>query len=114
MDINIEQIETELIERRQALIGRMEQLNQEKTRADEPLTQDIDDQVIAVELDQVIDGLDDIAVKQLNLINSALERINEGEYGNCIMCGEKISAKRLKALPYVLTCINCADDKNIH
>lgn len=41
-------------------------------------------------------------------IEAAITRIDEGEYGYCISCGEQIAAKRLDADPTVATCIACA------
>jgi RNA polymerase-binding transcription factor DksA len=41
-------------------------------------------------------------------IRTALERIENGTYGICVTCGDKINAKRLQALPYATQCINCA------
>ncbi|MFN2332456.1 MAG: TraR/DksA family transcriptional regulator [Halomonas sp.] len=39
----------------------------------------------------------------------ALARIGRGEFGECIECGEWISAKRLEWDPTVLKCIDCAE-----
>ena len=41
-------------------------------------------------------------------IEAAIKRIDEGEYGYCIACGEEIAPKRLAADPTVATCIACA------
>jgi DnaK suppressor protein len=40
-------------------------------------------------------------------IKDALERIKDGTYGFCEMCGEKISDERLKARPVTTVCIDC-------
>jgi DnaK suppressor protein len=44
----------------------------------------------------------------LGQVESALERIEEGTYGDCEECGAKIPKARLDALPYALLCIKCA------
>ncbi|MHB8788323.1 MAG: TraR/DksA family transcriptional regulator [Desulfobulbaceae bacterium] len=41
-------------------------------------------------------------------IEVALKRIDAGEYGYCIFCGEEIAEGRLRFDPSVLTCIACA------
>ena len=41
-------------------------------------------------------------------VEAAIQRIDEGEYGTCIACGEPIPAKRLEADPTAATCIACA------
>ncbi len=42
-------------------------------------------------------------------IASALERINNGDYGYCFECGESINPGRLKANPAAALCIDCAE-----
>lgn len=44
----------------------------------------------------------------LQRIESALERMESGEYGLCVACGEPIAENRLEADPGVLLCLACA------
>lgn len=44
----------------------------------------------------------------LALIEAALERIEDGVYGQCEECGARIPKTRLNALPYATMCIKCA------
>lgn len=44
---------------------------------------------------------------QIDGFKDALVRINEGTYGVCEGCSEKISKKRLKAVPFARFCISC-------
>ena len=44
----------------------------------------------------------------LDLIEMALERIEDGTYGQCDECGVKIPKARLNALPYAPFCVKCA------
>ena len=41
-------------------------------------------------------------------IKAALERIEEGEWGYCLTCGEEIAAARLRHDPSVPCCVGCA------
>jgi DnaK suppressor protein len=41
-------------------------------------------------------------------IDAALARLEEGEFGYCIDCGETIAAKRLELDPTIPTCVSCA------
>jgi DnaK suppressor protein len=41
-------------------------------------------------------------------IKAALERIDEGEWGYCLNCGEEIAEARLRHDPSTPTCIKCA------
>ena len=44
----------------------------------------------------------------LEQIDEALERIEDGSFGQCEECGVKIPEPRLEALPYAALCIQCA------
>ena len=41
-------------------------------------------------------------------IEAALQRIEEGEFGYCVSCGEEIQVRRLEYDPSVATCVDCA------
>ncbi len=45
---------------------------------------------------------------ELGHIEAALKRIENGSYGYCVTCGERIAPKRLEHDPAVRQCINCA------
>lgn len=45
--------------------------------------------------------------RQLDQLEAALERLQQGKYGVCDVCGQRISAGRLKALPAATTCVSC-------
>lgn len=45
---------------------------------------------------------------ELVKIEQALGRIDEGEYGYCVACGEEVGAKRLEIDPAATHCIRCA------
>jgi len=39
----------------------------------------------------------------------ALQRIQDGSYGSCLECGDEISPKRLKAVPWASYCVQCQE-----
>ena len=43
----------------------------------------------------------------LSKINQALEKIDEGDFGECSSCGEDIGLKRMLARPVAELCIDC-------
>lgn len=47
-------------------------------------------------------------MSELNLINQALERIDNDQYGHCETCGEAIDLERLKARPEANNCLEHA------
>ena len=61
-----------------------------------------------------IDIQDDIGVALIQLkaetlkkIDTALRRIEEGDYGDCVECGGEIAEARLHALPFAVRCRGC-------
>jgi len=44
----------------------------------------------------------------LELVNEALDRLEQGKFGLCVECGDPISKPRLQAIPYTRHCIHCA------
>ncbi len=47
----------------------------------------------------------------LEQIESSLERIEEGTYGQCEECGVKIPKARLNAIPFATLCVRCAEQQ---
>ncbi len=45
---------------------------------------------------------------ELGRIDAALRRLDAGEYGYCLVCGEAIATARLDFDPAVTTCVDCA------
>ena len=44
-------------------------------------------------------------------IEEALQKIERGDYGECLNCGEDIGMQRLKARPVAQLCIDCKSDQ---
>ena len=44
----------------------------------------------------------------LRRIAAALKRVDDGEFGTCLECGEPINPRRLEFDPTVLLCVDCA------
>ena len=45
----------------------------------------------------------------LNLIDTAIRKIDDASYGDCETCKKSISVKRLLAMPYAPLCIKCQE-----
>ncbi|WGW11361.1 TraR/DksA C4-type zinc finger protein [Saxibacter everestensis] len=45
---------------------------------------------------------------EVNEIDAALLRVEDGSYGKCQQCGEPIAPARLEALPATRLCLSCA------
>lgn len=56
---------------------------------------------------EILHELTDTQRNLLDLITTALEKIDKKEYGICEKCKKLIPAKRLKVLPWAKYCITC-------
>ncbi|MFB3815923.1 MAG: TraR/DksA family transcriptional regulator [Terriglobales bacterium] len=45
----------------------------------------------------------------LQAVDTALERMREGTFGECAACGASISSKRLEAVPWTQYCVACQE-----
>ena len=49
----------------------------------------------------------------LHKIEEALKRLDEQSYGNCFECGDEISERRLRALPFAVRCKDCEEAREV-
>ncbi|HHL39560.1 MAG TPA: TraR/DksA family transcriptional regulator [Deltaproteobacteria bacterium] len=49
--------------------------------------------------------------RELEQLDAAITRLDEGAYGICEECGEEIPEERLKAVPYATLCVKCLDKR---
>ena len=61
------------------------------------------------ENNEVVDALGNEARQEIAKISAALRRMDSGEYGLCVECGDEIALSRLDAYPYADECIDCAE-----
>ncbi len=71
-------------------------------------SQDFSEQTSENENNEVLNEIHHEAKIELNLVNQAIARFESNEYGICSQCTKAINPERLRILPYIDTCINCA------
>lgn len=54
--------------------------------------------------------LNELKEDEIERIQTALNAMDEGTYGECIVCGKEIPFERLEAIPTALTCIDHVDE----
>ena len=54
--------------------------------------------------------LKEVLLQSHDEIASALARMREGTYGNCVRCGDAIDLRRLEVVPWSKLCIECHED----
>ena len=60
--------------------------------------------------DELRMGLTENELGILDQVESALDRIENGTYGECAICGDPIGEERLKAISFARLCISCQSD----
>jgi DnaK suppressor protein len=59
--------------------------------------------------DEIEFALIQMKAETLHKIEEALRRLEEGSFGYCFECGEEISERRLRALPFAVRCKDCEE-----
>ncbi len=72
-----------------------------------PVSQSFSEQAVERRNDDIVNCLDQQAGMELFLIESALKRIEKGNYGICENCRDAIELERLVILPYTSRCKSC-------
>ncbi len=73
------------------------------------------------EVDRASDRIDGTLLNQLiekdtetlEMIDAALDRIDQDEYGVCLLCGTEIPEARLEVTPYAALCIDCESKQEL-
>ena len=110
--IDLNWIRRRLTERKDKLTSQLGKLDRDRRHTETPLEKDFSEQAVQRENDEVLDRLDDKSRQELTEIQRALARLETGQYGKCIQCGESIGVLRLNALPHASHCVECAQVHN--
>ncbi len=76
-------------------------------REKEPAIQDVADMAVESYTKEFMFGKSSGDRAILQMINEALERIEDKSYGTCVHCGEPIQPKRMEAVPWAQFCLRC-------
>jgi len=97
-----------LLARRQELATRVERTHKHIHEREERVSANFAEQSVEMENQELVMSLDAEGREELKQIQAALNRLENGSYGECTRCGKAISDERLRALPYASLCIDCA------
>jgi len=98
------------LEERQVALRRMVSRTEEDGRiADQDPAQDIADRAASSYTKEFLFSQSSNERQLLHMVETALQRIREGQFGECVNCGEEINAKRLEAVPWTRYCIGCQE-----
>ena len=108
--------ETELKALRQALNQRLDDLRRSiDSTADSRKPVELDQASVgrlsrmdAMQMQAMAQAAERMRGHEIERIKATLKRIDDGDFGTCMTCGEDIAPKRLAIDPTVPTCIRCA------
>ena len=105
----VENYRKRLLERQQQLIDAVSKTEMDGRQADEEPAQDLADKASNSYTKEFLfkKSSDDRFI--LHLIEEALQRMVDGEYGICVACGGEMQQKRLEAVPWARHCIECQE-----
>ena len=94
-----------LLQKKKELGGRLERITANVRRGFES---DSRERAQQFEDREVVDALGNEARAEIEKISAALQRMDSGDYGLCVECGEPVGDNRIRAYPYANECIDCA------
>lgn len=96
----------------QALLKRLSELDSRlheiEDELEAPRSKDWEEMAVEREGEEVLESLGHAGQDEIRGIRAALRRIQDGEYGYCVKCGDEISDERLGVLPAAALCKTCA------
>jgi DnaK suppressor protein len=98
-----------LLARRESLFSLVTEAEMSSRERDLEATQDPADMAANAYTKELLISMSANDRKLLLLIDEALERVEGGEYGECVNCGEPVAEKRLDAVPWTRYCLKCQD-----
>lgn len=105
-ELNLDEIKDRLIAERENLLNK---LKENDLSIDDSETPDPVDLAVRNYSKNVMLAVSENDSRQIILINEALERIEDDEYGTCQNCEKEINPKRLDAIPWARYCLNCQE-----
>jgi DnaK suppressor protein len=100
-----------LLSRRDELVKTITRTEEEGRQADDDPTVDLADKAANSYTKEFLFGQTNTDRAILNMIDEALKRIRNEEYGTCVNCREEMQQKRLEAVPWARHCITCQEKK---
>jgi DnaK suppressor protein len=74
---------------------------------------DLEERALDTEEQGVGCSLLELTYQTLQGIETALQRLDAGQFGVCSDCGRTISEARLRALPFALRCLVCQEQHDV-
>ncbi|ERL56323.1 TraR/DksA family transcriptional regulator [Psychrobacter aquaticus] len=108
MSIDLNAAKQNLLKLKDEYKTRIDKIEDHIQNPQDDLNEHWEDQAISYRQNDMRKNLMGEARQSLVHVENALSRIENGTYGACEVCGEKIEEQRLEALPYATLCMDHA------
>lgn len=98
-----------LLARRESLFSQMREAEMSNRERNLEVSRDPADMAADAYTKELLSSMSANDRNLLQMIDEALERVERGEYSECVNCGEPVSEKRLDAVPWARYCLKCQD-----
>lgn len=107
MNASISQRRQRLESTRRDLLDRLARIRRDRNHIDAPLNADSTERAIERQNDDVLERLEDVALRELGQVEHALVHLAAGRGNRCECCGAVIARGRLLAVPHATQCFLC-------
>jgi len=109
----VEYYKKKLLARREDLVKSIARTEEEGRAADDDPTVDLADKAANSYTKEFLFGQTNTDRSLLQLIDGALARIKDGNFGACVNCGTELQQKRLEAVPWARHCVACQEKQEL-
>ncbi len=107
--ITLETYRQRLLDRQQEIVRRIFELEENLNALTTEREIEYGDRAQAEMPEEALQQLDEQSRREVEAIQAALKRIEDGSYGRCEDCGHPIGAARLDAMPTARRCVACQE-----
>jgi DnaK suppressor protein len=105
----LDKYKTLLEEKRQRLLDRVMAARESEQEGPSEDAPDLGDRALSTVTRDLSYRLSASERDILRRVDDALDRIENGSYGECLACGKKVQTGRLDAVPWARHCIECQE-----
>jgi DnaK suppressor protein len=103
------QFREKLLQKKNQILEAYTKTKRHGQETDHDGAQDIADMAASASAKEFLFSLSSAERESLQLVEQALERIQQKRFGTCVSCGDEMNPKRLSAVPWAKHCLRCQE-----
>lgn len=105
----LDRFRKKLLKKKEELLQMVSKTEQYGREADEESSQDVADKAASSYTKEFLFSHSSSERSIMQLVDEALDRVEDGSFGVCMACEDAIQARRLEAVPWTRYCISCQE-----